>query len=142
MHNYIHKMDDFSELFDRLEYKEEKFWVHYSAMMIDIIQKDRLEKFWKYLLEYLNKSDTIFYYSKTKVIILLEETAMRWTIHIHNKFRKKLKHHWIKFKFYSSAIQWHWIEDIESLIKSLKKRLKKAKHCKTNELVYSLSFID
>ena len=138
MQNYIHRMWDFSELFEKLDYKESKLGVPYTIMMFSITNKEKIIEFWEYLLKHLSKSDTIFLYSKSKIIVVLEETAIRWAVLIDEKLRKKIKKHWLKFKFYSSAIQWYSIEDIESLIKSLKKRLKKAKESGNFKLVHWL----
>lgn len=139
MQNYIHQMDDFSELFEKIDYKEEKLWVPYTILMLDVIKKDRVENFSHFLLKYLSKSDTIFIFSKTKFLIVLEETAIRWAIQIDEKIRKKAKKHWCKCKFYTSAVQWYSIEDEKSLFKALKRRLKKAKECKKCNFIHSLS---
>jgi hypothetical protein len=142
MKNYIHDMGSFPELFDKISYEEEKLWIPYTVMLIDIMKKEKMEKFWPFLLKYLEPSDTIYFYAKTKFLIVFEETAIRWALLIDEKFRRKMKKHGCSCKYYSSAVQWHSIDDIQSLEKSLKKRLKKAKKCKKTDFIHSLSTVD
>jgi PleD family two-component response regulator len=108
-------------------------------MMFDITKKERIKKFWDFLLDNLRITDTVFHYHKTKFIIVLEETSIRRALLLNDSIRKKIKKCWCKFKFYSSAIQWDPMEDTESIIKALRKRLKKAKANKRTDFIHSLS---
>jgi len=139
---YIHKIDQLPELFEKLTYESWKFGASYTAMMFDVNQKSRLFEFWDFLLHYLRISDTVFYYQKTKLLVILEETTLRWALILNEKLREKIKKKWFKYKFYCSSVQWNFIDDSKSLEKALKKRIKKAKECWTTECVHSLSCVN
>lgn len=136
---YIHKIEELPDLFEKLTYESEKFGASYSAMMFDVNQKSRLNTFWDFLLHYLRISDTVFVYSKTKLLVILEETTLRWALLLNEKLREKIKEKWFKYKYDCSAIQGDFIEDAKALEKALKKRLKKAKECPDNGCAHSLS---
>lgn len=142
MQKYINEMSKFPELFEKLNYESEKFWATYTAILIDVIKKERMPNFWDFLLKHLRISDTIFVYSKTKMLVILEETTLRWALLLNDMLREKIKEKWFKYKYYCSAAQWDFQEDYKSMEKALKKRLKKAKEFKTTDCVYSLSYVD
>jgi hypothetical protein len=110
--------------------------------MFEIINSEKYIDFWKFLLKELRISDTIFSYSKTKILVILEETTLRWALLLNNELRKEIEDIWYKFKFYCSATQWNFIDNDMSLEKTLEKKLSKAKKLKTKECIYSLSSVD
>lgn len=142
MYKHIHQMSDFPELFEKLNYESEKFWATYTAIMFDVMKKERLQSFSEFLLLHLRISDNIFIYSKTKVMVILEETTLRGALLLNDMLREKINEKWFKYKYYCSAAQWDFQETYISLEKTLKKRLKKAKEFKTTDCVYSLSYVD
>jgi len=142
MQKYIHKMSELPELFEKLNFESEKFGATYTAIMFEIINSEKYIDFWKFLLKELRISDTIFSYSKTKILVILEETTLRWALLLNNELRKEIEDIWYKFKFYCSATQWNFIDNDMSLEKTLEKKLSKAKKLKTKECIYSLSSVD
>lgn len=142
MQKYIKQMDLFQELFEKLSYESETFWATYTALMIDLLDETKMEDFWGFLLKHLRISDSIFYYSSTQYIVILEETTLRWAIILNDKLREKILEKWLDYNFYCSATQWNFIDNDELLKKTLKKRLNKAKRLKTKECVYTLSNLD
>lgn len=139
MQKYIHKIEEFSELFEKIKFETEKYWATYTAIMFKLKDNSRLNEFQEFLLKYIRISDTVFSYSKSKVLLILEETTLRWWLIFNEKLREKINEKWFKYDYYCAAIQWDFIDSDEKLIKSLKKRLKKAHETKSNECVYSLS---
>jgi hypothetical protein len=45
MKKFIHDMDDFQELFEKLSYESANLGVSYTVMMFDITKKERIKKF-------------------------------------------------------------------------------------------------
>lgn len=142
MQKYIHSIEKLKELFDKINYESQHFWATYTWMMFELKNPELLNTFWEFLLHYLRISDTVFYYSENRILLILEETTLRWAILLNEKLREKIKEKWFSFDFYSAAVQWNFIDDIKALEKSLKKRLKKAKEDNTQDCIYSLSNID
>lgn len=142
MKKYIHDFKEFPPLFEKLAFETAKFGASYTAMMFEIDKNDDLEAFWKFLLKNLRISDTLFYFSENRLLLVLEETTLRWWLVLNQKIREKLSLKWLNFHFYCSAIQWNFIDEKESLFKALKKRLKVAKECATTNCAHSLSCID
>ena len=139
MQKYIHKIDKLPELFDKLSYETKKFGASYTAVMFELHNKNRLNEFWEFLLHYLRISDTVFKYSETRLVVVLEETSIRWAILLNDKLRDKIDEKWFKYHFFCSAIQWDFLEDSDELLKALKKRIKISKNCDSNECIHSLS---
>ena len=139
MQKYIHKIEKLPELFDKLSYETEKFGASYTALMFELRNKDKLNEFWKFLLHYLRISDTVFKYSNTKLIVILEETTIRWAILLNEKLREKIEEKWFKYNFYCSATQWDFLEHSDELLKALKKRIKIARDCDSTDCIHSLS---
>lgn len=142
MQKYINEMSNFPELFEKLNYATEKFDATFTVVMIDVIKKERTPSFTDFLLKHLRISDNIFLYSKTKFLIILEETTLRWALLLNDMLRVKIKEKWFKYKYYCSAAQWNFQESHNSMIKTLNKRLKKAKEFKTTDCVHSLSYVN
>lgn len=141
MQKYIHEMSEFPELFEKLSFESEKFGATYTAIMFEIINHEKYVDFWNFLLKELRISDTIFSYSETKILVILEETTLRWALLLNNELREEIEDRWYKFKFFCSATQWNFIDNNMSLEKTLEKKLSKAKKLKTKECVYSLSSV-
>ena len=142
MQKYIHKIMDFFELFEKIKFETEKYWATYSAMMFEIKDESRISEFQKFLLKYIRISDTVFSYKESKVLLILEETTIRWALLLNERLREKIEQKWFKYDYYCAAIQWDFIDSDEKLIKSLKKRLKKAHECSKGECIHSLSCDD
>jgi len=138
MQKYVHKIDDFEELFKKLSFGSEKYWSIYSAVMFKLEDPSRYREFIEFLLKYIRISDTVFSYSENKVLLILEDTTIRWAIKLCENLSEKIKEKWFTYKYFVSAIQWDYIETEKKLFKSLKKRLKIAKEKNTNECIYSL----
>ncbi len=142
MSKRIQNIELFKELFEKIKYESEKYWASYTAMMFYIKDKDKLEDFSKFLLKYLRISDTIYLYSKHKILVILEETTIRWSMILNERLREKIKNKNLSYDYYCSSIQWDFISDVNSLESSLKKRLKKAIECDTKKCVSELSCMD
>ena len=138
MQKYIHKIEDFDELFEKLKYESEKYWAIYSAIMFKLEDSSRLADFQEFLLKYVRISDTIFSIPENKVLLILEDTTIRWALNFVESLSKKIKEKWFTYKYYCSAIQWDYIEKEKQLIKALKKRIKKAKKEKIENCVIDL----
>ncbi len=139
MQKYVHKIETFPELFEKITFETEKFWASYTAMMFEIKDSSRLNEFQDFLLKYIRISDTVFAYSSNKILVILEETTLRWAFILNERLREKIKEKWFKYNFFSAAIQWDFIDNYEKLLKSLKKRLKIAREENTKECVHSLT---
>ncbi len=142
MQKYIHKIDNFPETFERIHHEMEDFWATYTAMLFELKDESRLAEFQEFLLKYIRISDRVFTYSKNKVLLILKETTLRWAFILDENLRDKIKEKWFKYDFFCAAIQWDFIDSDEKLIKSLKKRLKKAKEEDASECIHSLSSTD
>ena len=142
MQKYIHKIMDFFELFEKIKFETEKYGATYSAMMFEVKDESRINEFQEFLLKYIRISDTVFSYKESKVLLILEETTIRWALLLNERLREKIDQKWFKYDYYCAAIQWDFIDSDEKLIKSLKKRLKKARECNATDCVHSLSCED
>ena len=142
MLKYIKKISDFSDLFEKLHYENEKYWATYTAMIFKIYDEKNLKDFEKFLLKYIRITDHIFEYSKTKLLVILEETTIKWAFKLHNDLKNKISKKEFLFDFYSSAIQWDFIETEKKLLKGLIKRIKIATKENSKNCVHSLSTID
>jgi len=138
MLKYVHKIEEFDELFKKLNFSSEKYWAIYSAMMFRIEDSSRLSEFENFLLKYIRISDTVFSFSENKVFLILEDTTIRWAIKLAENLKNKIKEKWFTYKYYCAAVQWDYIETEKKLYKSLKKRLKKAKEEKAEDCVINL----
>ena len=138
MQKYVHKIEEFDELFKKLSFGSEKYWSIYSAIMFKLEDSSRYRDFIEFLLKYIRISDTIFYYSENKILIILEDTTIRWAINLTQNLSEKIKEKWFTYKYYVSAIQWDYIETEKKLFKALKKRLKKAKEENIEDCVIDL----
>jgi hypothetical protein len=139
-HEYIHELWDFSKLFQKLKFSMEENWAIYSAIIFVIKDEKKLNEFRKVLLKYSRITDTVFSFYDAKTLIVLEDTSIRWSLDLEKKIRKKIKEKWLNYEFYSSAIQWDYIDTEKKLYKSLKKRLDIAKEKKKKECVYNLEW--
>ena len=142
MLKYIHDIENLPELFDKIKYETEKYGASYTAMIFHLDDESGLNEFGEFLLKYLRISDTLFTYSKHKLLVILEETTLRGALILNERLREKIEEKWFKYDYYCAAVQGEFIDDVEKLKKRLKKRLKKAHECKAKECVYSLSCID
>lgn len=142
MLKYIHNIDSFKELFDKIKFHSEKYGASYTAMMFYLDDENRLNEFWEFLLKYLRISDTVYKYSKHKILVILEETSIRWATILNERLRDKIEEKWFKYDYYCSAIQWEFMDSEQALFKNLKKRIKKALECNTKKCVSELSCMD
>lgn len=85
-------------------------------------------------MKYIRITDHIFEYSNKKILLILEETTLKWALNLNDILRKQLKKKNHTFNFYSSAIQWDFIEKESKLLKWLLKRLKIAEDEKTKKM--------
>jgi len=138
MQRYIHNMVDFFELFEKLKFEMEKYGSIYTAMIFELQDKSRLNEFSSFLLKYLRISDTVFSYRENKLLVILEETALRWSLILNNNLREKIENKWFEYNYYCSAIQWDFIDSDEKLLKSLKKRLDIAINNNLKECIHNL----
>jgi len=138
MIKHIHKISELEKLFEKLKYENEKYWAIYSAMMFELKKEEHLKDFEHFLLKHLRITDSIFSVSKDRVLVILEETTIRWVQLLSNDLKNKIKKKELKYKYYSSAIQWNYIESEKKLLKSLKKRLKIAKEEDIKECIFEL----
>jgi len=142
MSKRIQNIKSLWELFEKIKYESEKYWASYTAMMFYVKDTDKIEDFSKFLIKNLRISDTIFSYSKHKILVILEETTIRWAMILNDRLREKIKDKELKHDYHCSAIQWEFIWDLESLTKGLIKRLNKARECNTINCVSELSCMD
>jgi len=142
MIKYVKNIKDFSKLFEKLSYENEKYWATYTAMMFKINNNEELEKLELFLLKYIRITDHIFEYSNKKILLILEETTLKWALNLNDILKKQLKKKNYNLNFYSSAIQWDFIEKESKLLKWLLKRLKIAEDEKTKKCIHSLSSIN
>jgi len=138
MQKYVHEMEEFPEFFSKLHYWMEKYWAIYSALLFKVKDKTRLNEFREFLLKYLRITDTVFSFSENKVLVILEEATIRWTLLLTENLSEKIKEKWFAYDYYCSAVQWDFIDSEDKLYKALKKRLKIAKEGNIKECVYSL----
>ena len=138
MQKYVHKIEEFDELFKKLSFGSEKYGSIYSAMMFQISNKERLADFEEFLLKYIRISDTMFSFSEDKIFLVLEDTTIRWAINLCENLSEKVEEKWFTYKYFVSAIQWDYIETEKKLFKALKKRLKKAREEKIENCVIDL----
>ncbi len=142
MYNHLYDMKSFSNTFEKIRYLSEKYDSNYTAILFQVKKNSYIIDFQKFLLKHLRITDIVFSYTKTKTIVMLEETNIRWAIIFTERLREKIIEEWYNYDFFCSAIQWNFIDSHEKLIKSLNKRLKIAKECNNNLCVHSLSCID
>jgi len=142
MQKYIHSTERFPELFEKLKYSTEKYGEPYTAIMFKLKDESRLNEFQEFLLKYLRITDTVFNISEKIILIILEETTLRGALSLNEKLREKIAEKWFSHKYYCASMQWDYIDYYQELLKSLKKRLKKAKECKTDDCVHGLSCAD
>ncbi len=142
MQKYIHKMNKLPELFDKLKYESNHYGSSYTAIMFDIADESKMKDFSKFLLKHLRISDTIFIYSETKILVILEETTIRWALILDEKLREKIIEKGLGCKFYCWAVQWTFIDDLKSLKVALEKRIEKAKNTNSDECEFDLSYLD
>ena len=138
MQKYIHKTEELPRLFEKLKYETEKYWAIYSAMLFEIKGEGSIAEFREFILKYVRITDSLFDYSDTKILLILEETTIRWALLLENNLKEKIKDKWFSYNYFCSAIQWDYIETDIKLIKALKKRLKIAKEQNLSECVYNL----
>jgi len=138
MQKYVHKIEDLEKLFDKLKFETEKYDSVFSAILFRLDDSSRISEFQEFLLKYIRISDSVFMVSDNKVLLILEDTTIRWAINFGEDLAKKIKQKGFSYKYYCSAIQWDYIESEKKLLKSLKKRLKKAKEEKRRECVIEL----
>ncbi len=139
MQRYIHNILDFFELFEKLKFSMEEYDTVYSAVLFEVKDETRINEFASFLLKYLRISDTVFSYRNNKLLVILEDTTLRWALKLNIDLREKMKDKWFNFDYWCSTIQWNFIDSDEKLLKSLKKRLKIAKKLNLEECVYDLS---
>jgi len=139
MKKYVHKIENFEELFEKIKFEMEKYWAIYTAMIFKLKDESQMKDFEDFLLKCLRISDTVFSLSKNKIMLILEETTIRWAIVLDEKLKEKIIEKSFKYEYYCSAIQWDFIDSEEKLVKSLKKRLKRAKELDSSDCIYSLS---
>ncbi len=139
MQRYIHNILDFFELFEKLTFSMKKYDTVYSAILFEVKDETRINEFTSFLLKYLRISDTVFAYRKTKILVILEDTTLRWALKLNTELRNKMKEKWFSFDYYCSSIQWNFIDSDEKLLKALRKRLKIAKKKNFKECIYDLS---
>lgn len=142
MNKYVNNMESFPEIFEKIKFTSEKYGSNYTAILFKLKNDSIIHEFQEFLLKYLRISDTVFSYNKTKVLVILEETSIRWAIVLNEKLREKINEKWFKYDYFCAAMQWDFIDSHEKLIKSLNKRLKIAKECSTSKCVHSLSCAD
>jgi len=139
MQRYIHNLIDFFELFEKLKFEMDRFGSIYTGVLFELKDDSRLNEFGDFLLKYLRISDTVFSVRKDRILVILEETTLRWALLLNEWLKEKIKEKWFKYNYYCSAIQWNFIDSDEKLLKSLKKRLKIAKKQNLKECVHDLS---
>ena len=142
MQKYVHNIEELDELFEKLKYETEKYWAVYTAIVFELKDDSRLHEFQEFLLKYIRISDTVFEYTDSKVLIILEETTLRWSLILNNRLKEKIEEKWFHCDYYCAAMQWDFVDSDEKLLKSLEKRLKKAHSCSEDECVYDLTCED
>lgn len=139
MQRYIHNTVDFFELFEKLKFETEKYGSIYTTMIFKLKDWSRINEFWEFLLKYLRISDTVFSYREDELIVVLEETTLRWALILNEGVRERIDIKWFQYDFHCAAIQWDFIDSDEKLLKSLNKRLEIAVELNTTECVHNLS---
>lgn len=139
MIKYIHDLKELPDLFEKLKYETERYGASYTAMLFDLNDPSYYDEFWEFLLKYLRISDTVFTFSKKKILVILEETTVRWALILNNRLREKIKEKWFTYEFHCAAVQGNFISNVDKLKRKLKKRIDKAKEMKTNECIFTLT---
>ncbi len=142
MQKYVHSMIDFFELFEKLKFTMDKYGSIYTAILFKLKDPTRLAEFQEFLLKYLRISDTVFSYWQQQVLVILEETSIRWAIILDEQLREKIKEKWFSYNYYCSAIQGNFIDSDEELIKNLKRRLEFAQKINSDECIHNLGSIN
>lgn len=142
MLKYIHDISEFPEIFEKLKFQTEKYWAPYVAMLFELKNSSYLYEFSDFLLKYLRISDTVICVSKTKLLVILEETTIRASMILNERLRDKIKEKWFNYDYYCASIQWNFIDSDKALLKALKKRLKKSHECKNRDCISELSYMD
>lgn len=138
MQKYIRNIVNFFELFEKLKFEMDKYGSIYTAMIFELKDKSKMNEFSEFLLKYLRISDTIFSYRDNKVLVILEETTLRWALILNDNLKERIESKWLKYNYYCAAIQWDFIDSDEKLLKSLKKRLDIAINDDIKECVHDL----
>ena len=139
MQKYIHNMLQFFELFEKLKYETVEYGSSFTTILFKLKDKSKMEEFQKFLLKYLRLTDTVFLYRDDTLLVILEETTIRWAIRLNESLREKIEEKWFDYDYYCAAIQGEFIDSDEKLLKSLNKRLDISVKLNSKECVYDLS---
>jgi len=139
MQKYIHNMLQFFELFEKLKYETVEYGSSFTTILFKLKDKSKMEEFQKFLLKYLRLTDTVFLYRDDILLVILEETTIRWAIRLNESLRERIQFKWLDYDYYCAAIQWEFIDSDEKLLKSLNKRLDIAVKLNSKECIYALS---
>ena len=139
MQKYIHNMLQFFELFEKLKYETIEYGSSFTTILFKLEDKSKMKKFQIFLLKYLRLTDTVFSYRDDTLLVILEETTIRWAIRLNESLRERIQFKWLNYDYYSSAIQWEFIDSDEKLLKSLNKRLDIAIKLDSKECIHALS---
>ena len=123
MQRYVRNIVNFFELFEKLKYEMDEYGSIYTAMIFRLKDESQIEDFSKFLLKYIRISDTVFSYRDNKILLILEETALRWALVLNENLKERIKHKWLDYDYHCAAIQGDFIDSDEKLLKSIKKRL-------------------
>ena len=138
MQRYVKNIVNFFELFEKLKFEMEKYGSIYTAIIFELKDKSRLNEFSDFLLKYLRISDTVFSYRDWKLIVILEETTLRWALILNENLRERIENKWFHYDYFCAAIQGDFIDSDEKLLKSLKKRLDIAIETNSTDCIYNL----
>lgn len=138
MQKYIHNMLQFFELFEKLKYETQEYESSFTAMLFKLKNKSEIEEFEIFILKYLRLTDTIFSYRDDTLLVILEETTIRWAMRLNEGLRERIEFKKLDYDYFCAAIQWDYIESDEKLLKSLNKRLDIAIESNSKECIYSL----
>ena len=92
MQRYVRNIVNFFELFEKLKYEMDEYGSIYTAMIFRLKDESQIEDFSKFLLKYIRISDTVFSYRDNKILLILEETALRWALVLNENLKERIKH--------------------------------------------------
>lgn len=139
MQKYIHNMLQFFELFEKLKYETVEYGSSFTTILFKLKDKSKMEEFQIFLLKYLRLTDTVFLYRDDTLLVILEETTIRWAIRLNESLREKIEEKWFDYDYFCASIQGEFIDSDEKLLKSLNKRLDIAIELNSKECIHALS---
>ncbi len=133
----IKSKKDFYDLLEKLKFENERYWGAFTLMIFKL-KKGNFDKFVHFLLDNLRISDSVFVY-EDKVIVILEETTIRWAFILNNRLWEVIQENKLGFDYFCWVLQLDYITKTENVIPYLEKRLAIAEKRQLKECVDDIS---